>query len=183
MRADVPALGVDRDDDGLRAEPVGELRDQLRPRQRSRVDADLVRARLEQLLGIGGTAHAAPDRERDREPLCDAPHHLDERRALVERRGDVEEDELVGTVVGVRRAELDRVADVAQLLEAHALHDAPARHVEAGDQTRERHSSSNQRAPSSPLFSGWNWQPTNEPWRASATIPSDQAVAAGVTAA
>ena len=31
-----------------------------------------------------------------------------------------------------------------------------------------------------PLFSGWNWQPTNEPSRTSATLPSDHAVAAGV---
>ena len=40
--------------------------------------------------------------------------------------------------VGVRGAELDRVADVAQLLEAHALDDAAARDVQARDQARER---------------------------------------------
>ena len=62
----------------------------------------------------------------------------DERVALLERRLHVEEDELVGAAVGVRGAELDRVADVAQLLELHALDDAAAGHVEARDQARER---------------------------------------------
>ena len=63
-------------------------------------------------------------------------------RAVLERRLDVEEDELVGAGVGVRGAELDRIADVAQPLEAHALDDAAARDVEARDQARERDSAS-----------------------------------------
>ena len=44
--------------------------------------------------------------------------------------------------VGVRGAELDRVADVAQAAEAHALDDAPGGHVEARDQTREGNNAS-----------------------------------------
>ena len=81
----------------------------------------------------------------------------------LERRGDVEEHELVRAGVGVRAAELDRVADVAEPDEVHALDDAAARDVEAGDQTRERHSDSRKRAPAAPLFSGWNCTPVNEP--------------------
>ena len=95
---------------------------------------------------------------------------------------DVEEHELVGACVGVGRAELDRIADVAEILEADALDDAAVRHVEARDQTRERHRS-RKRAPAAPLFSGWNWTPTNASYSAMATSPSLVAVAAGVSAA
>ena len=87
---------------------------------------------------------------------------VDERAALLERRRDVEEHELVGARVGVRAAELDRVADVAQPVEVDALDDAAARDVEARDQTRERHSDSRKRAPAAPLFSGWNCTPMND---------------------
>ena len=52
-----------------------------------------------------------------------------------------ERDTLVGAAVGVGRAELDRVADVAQPLEAHTLDDAARGHVEARDQARERNRS------------------------------------------
>ena len=128
-------------------------------------------------------ADAAADGERDREPLGDAADELDERRAILERRGDVEEDELVRARVRVGAAELDRIADVAQPDEVHALDDAAARDVEARDQTRERHRLSRKRAPAAPLFSGWNWTPVNAPRSATATMSSECAVAHGVSAA
>src|SRR5207244_6334657 len=84
--------------------------------------------------------------------------------------------------VRVDGRELDGVADVAQAEEVDALDDASARDVEARDQPRERHCSS-QRAPAAPLFSGWNCTPTNAPLRTSATTPSEREVAAGVSAA
>ena len=114
--------------------------------------------------------------------LGDASGDVERRRARLDRRHDVEEHELVRAGVRVRGAELDRVADVAEILEADALHDAAVRHVEARDQTRERHRSS-QRAPAAPLFSGWNCTPTNDSYSAIATTPSLVAVAAVVSAA
>ena len=140
-RAHAARLGVDRDHDRLRAELLGQLGDQARPRERRRVDRHLVGARREQRVGVGHAADAAADRERDRELLGDAAHDADERVALLERRLHVEEDELVRAAVGVRGAELDRVADVAQALELHALDDAPGGDVEARDQARERNRS------------------------------------------
>ncbi len=95
----------------------------------------------EERVGIGDRADAAADRERDRELLGDAAHHADERVALLEGRLHVEEDELVGAPVGVGGAELDRIADVAQLLELDALDDAAGGDVEARDQARERNRS------------------------------------------
>ena len=71
----------------------------------------------QQRVGVGDRADPAADRERDRQLLRDAPHDADERLALLERRLDVEEDELVRAAIGVGGAELDRVADVAQALE------------------------------------------------------------------
>ena len=178
---------IDRDDDRLAAEPLGKLGDELRPRERRRVDRHLVGARAQQLLCVYHAAHAAADRERDREPLRDLSHNVEKRVASLERGGDVQEHELVRARVRVRLAELDGVPDVAELLEADALDDAPAGHVEAGDQTREGHEVSStdamKRAPAAPLFSGWNWTPVNDPERAIATTPSDAATAAGVSAA
>ena len=168
--------------DRLRAEPLGERGQELGPRQRRRVDRDLVRAGLEQRLGVGDRADAAADRERDRQPLGHPADEADERLAPLDRRGDVEEDELVRAGVRVRLAELDRVADVAQPLEAHALDDAAAGDVQAGDQAGERHRS-RKRAPARPLFSGWNCTPRKLPDSAAATTPSEVAVAAGVSAA
>jgi hypothetical protein len=106
-------------------------------RERGRVHGNLVRAGGEKLVGIGDRADAAADRERNRELLGDAAHDADEGVALLERRLDVEEDELVGTPVGIRRAELDGIADVAQLLELDALDDAAGGDVETRDQARE----------------------------------------------
>ena len=46
---------------------------------------------------------------------------------------DVEEGQLVGTLGVVAPGQLDRVAGVAEVLEVHALDDAPRVDVEAGD--------------------------------------------------
>src|SRR5581483_2437809 len=157
VRAHATGLGVDRDDDRLRAERLGQLLDERGPFERGGVDADLV--------GAGGE-HGA--------------RVVDGTDAAAEREGD--RHALVCAGVGVRGAELDRVADVAQPREAHALDDAPVGDVETRDQTRERHRSRN-RAPARPLFSGWNWTPTKAPCSAIAVTPSAVAVAAGVSAA
>ena len=155
----------------------------LGPLERRGVDRDLVCAGAQQHLGVRHLAHAAADGERDREPFRDAPHKLHERPALLERRGDVEEHELIRARIGVGATQLHRIADLAEVDEVDALDDAAARDVEARDQTRERHNDSRKRAPAAPLFSGWNWTPVNDPDCATATIPSDVAVAHGVSAA
>ncbi len=78
-------------------------------------------------------ADAAADGERDEHLLGGALDDVDDRVAVVGRRGDVEEHELVGAFGVVARRELDRVARVAELDEAHALHDATGVDVEARD--------------------------------------------------
>ena len=55
------------------------------------------------------------------------------------RRGDVEEDQLVGALGVVAGGQLDRVAGVAQVDEVHALDDAAGVDVEAGDDPGDPH--------------------------------------------
>ena len=181
------ALGIDRDHDRLRAEPLGQLGDELRPRERGRVDRDLVRARGEQLVRVGDRADAAADRERDREPLGDAPHELDQRRASFERRLDVEEHQLVGAASEYAAPSSTGSPTSRSPWKRTPLTTRPAATSRHGIRRgrgiappRARRRGTRRR---SPLFSGWNWQPTNEPERTSATTPSDQAVAHGVSAA
>ena len=181
MRPHRAARRVDRQHDRLRPEPLRERGQELRPGQGRRVHGDLVGPGFEQRLGVADRPDAAADREGNRQPLghpADEPH---QRVAALNRRGDVQEDELVGPGLGVGLAQLDRVADVAETLETDSLDDAPACDVEAGDQARKRHRS-RKRAPARPLFSGWNWTPTKLPHSATATTPSELAVAAGVSA-
>ena len=87
---------------------------------------DLVGAGVEHRLRVGDLAHAAADRERHEHLVGRAARQLDDRGALVRRRRDVEEDELVGALAVVERRQLDRVAGVADVDEARALDDPPA---------------------------------------------------------
>ena len=65
--------------------------------------------------------------------------HVVHRVAAFDRRGDVQEHELVGAVGVVARGELDRVAGVTQVLEPHAFDDAAGVDVEAGDDPLREH--------------------------------------------
>src|SRR5205807_2560820 len=69
VRTHAARFGVDRDDDRLAAERARELLDQTGPRERRRVDADLVGARLEHRGSVADRADAAAERERDRDSL------------------------------------------------------------------------------------------------------------------
>ena len=69
----------------------------------------------------------------------DALDDVDHRVAVVARRGDVEEHELVGALGVVARRELDRIAGVADPDEVHALHDAARVDVEARDHADGEH--------------------------------------------
>ena len=95
-----------------------------------------------------------------RGPILDvigrAVDEAEQRAAVLERRGDVEEDELVGAELGVARRQLDGIADLAQRPEPDALDDAPCGDVEARDHTFLDHASALRStcAPVGPLRSG-----------------------------
>src|SRR5690606_2040226 len=126
-------LGVDGDHDALGAEARGGLADEFRVEHRGGVDRDLVRARVEQVADVLDGTHATADGERD-EYL--AGHALDGMQGgitAIDAGGDVEEGDLVGTLLVVAAGDLHRVAGVADVLELDALDHAAVVHVEAGD--------------------------------------------------
>jgi hypothetical protein len=132
-------LGVDRQHHALRAELLGELVEQLRPRDRGRVHAHLVGPGVEDGLGVADGADPAADRERDEDVVGGAPRELDDRVALLVRGRDVEEHELVGALGVVALGQLDRIAGVADVDEVRALDDAARVDVEARDHALEVH--------------------------------------------
>ena len=121
------------------AEASRRLREHLGPRDRRGVDAHLVRAR----------AQRPPTSSADRTPppiVSGMNSRSAVRRAtsssvaaLLGARRDVEEDDLVRALALVALGELHRIADVAQLHELRALHDAPALHVQADDEPPRQH--------------------------------------------
>ena len=131
--------GVDGHDGALAAELVRDVAHQIGTFDGGGVHRDLVRAGPEEAACILRRPDPAPDRERDEDLVGGARHHVDHGVALVRRRGDVEERDLVGALGVVAGGQLDRVALVGQVDEAHALDDAPAGDVEAGDQSDAAH--------------------------------------------
>ena len=117
----------------------GQLVDQPRPRHRRRVHRHLVGAGVEDRLGVGDRPDPAADREWDEHVVGRAPRELDDRVALLVRRRDVEEDQLVGALGVVALGELDRIARVTQVDEVRALHDTAGIDVQAGDDALEVH--------------------------------------------
>src|SRR5581483_11881226 len=184
VRHDLAASRVDRAHDRLRAERVRELGQQPWVVERRSVHGHLVGPGAEQRKTVLNRAHAAADGERDREPFGGAVDQLEQRAAVLERRRDVEEDELVGAQLRVPSRELDRVAHVSQVLEADALDDASAGDVEARDHALldHRRAFSRQRAPAGPLRSGWNWTPASAPASTAATTGPSWSTSAVTTA-
>ena len=181
MGDDLAGARVDRADDRLRAELVGERGEQPGLVDGRLVDRDLVGAGAEKAARVLEPGDAAADRKRDLELGGGPLDQLEHRAAALDRRGDVEEDELVGAELGVARRELDRVADLAQPFEADALDHPAAGDVEAGDHALLDHATAFRRirAPAAPLRSGWNCTPatpsrstaatTGPAWSTSAT--------------
>ena len=142
MRPSRPTLGVDGADDALGAELGGDLGDQLGTLDRGGVHAHLVGAGAQHAAGIFQRADAAADGERDVHLVGDPAHHLDGRVAVVARRCDVEEHQLVGTLEVVAGGQLDRIAGIAQVDEVGALDDATVGDVETRDDTGDLHDDS-----------------------------------------
>ena len=127
------ALGVDRHHDALGAEFFRRSGDEVRILHGRGVDRDLVGPGEQQGPDILDRADAAADGERHEASLGGPADDVEQRAAGFAARGDVEEAQLVGAGRVVDLGGLDGVAGIAQALEAHALHDAPVLHVEAGD--------------------------------------------------
>ena len=133
------AAGVDGHHHALAAELVGQLGDQLGPVDGGRVDPDLVGPGPQQPPGVLDRPDPAADGEGDEDLLGGAGHHVDHGPPVVRRRGDVEEDQLVGALGVVAGGQLDRVAGVEQVDELDPLDHPAGVHVEAGDHPDRAH--------------------------------------------
>ena len=107
------AARVDRQDHGLRAEFVAQFGDQLGAMDGGGVDADLVRAGVDDAARVLDAADAAADGERDEDLARGAVHDVHHGVAVVAGGGDVEEHEFVGALFVVARGEFDGIAGVA----------------------------------------------------------------------
>ncbi len=101
---------VDREHEHLAAEPLGDLRHQLRARDRGGVHPDLVRARAQQAVDVLHGADPTADGERDEDLLRGPPHDVVGGLPVAGRRGDVEEGDLVRALGVVAPGQLHRVA-------------------------------------------------------------------------
>jgi hypothetical protein len=119
----------------LPAEALGDLGDQLGTGDRGGVDPDLVGARPQQGVHIGHRPHSPADGQRNKDRFSGTAHHVEHRRTAVRGRGHVEEHEFVGALGVVGRAQLDRVAGVAQVGEVDTLDDPAGVDVQAGNDT------------------------------------------------
>src|SRR3974390_1835122 len=81
------------------------------------------------------------DGERDEELARHCANRICQRPALLDRGGDIEDDELVDAFAVVAPGELRGIARRAQALEVDALDHLPVAHVEAGDDALRDHGS------------------------------------------
>ena len=108
-------------------------------RQRSGVERHLVSARGNHLPHVGNVLETATHSIGNVHFLARSRCHRDGRLASFVGGSDVEEDDLVGTLLVVGVGQVDRVARIAQVDEVHALDDAPVLHVQARDDALGQH--------------------------------------------
>ena len=132
-------LGVDRHHDALAAEFSRRLADDFAVGDGGGHDRDFVGAGEKQRADVVERAHAAADRERHEAGFRRALDDIEDDRAVLVARGDVEKAQFVGAgrVIGDRA--LDRIAGIAQIDEMHALDDAAVLDVEAGNDAAFKH--------------------------------------------
>ncbi len=127
--------------DALAPEMPGPFGDQRRPFDRSGIDRHLITSLSHQAPDLFKRADPAPHRERNKQRPGNGPRQLDPGGAGFRRSGDVEEYQLVGTLLLVAMGRLNRVAGVFQVPEADPLDDAPGFDVETGDDPFGEHAS------------------------------------------
>src|SRR5690606_33243000 len=127
------AARVHRQYEDLRAEPLGDLRDQRGSRHSAGAHAHLVRTGAQQPVHIVDAADAAADGERDEDLLGCPGHHAVRRRAVLCGGRDVKEHQLVRTLGVVGPGQLDGIAGGPQPGEPNPLDDPAGVDVQAWD--------------------------------------------------
>jgi hypothetical protein len=128
-------LGVDGDYDALAAEAHGRSFDEFRIVDCRCVDRDLVAAGEQKVPDIVEVPYAAADSKRHEDLFCGAADNVEDDAALLMRCRDVQERELVSSLLVINLRDLDRVAGIAQVYEAYAFYNAACLYIKAGDDT------------------------------------------------
>ncbi len=97
------------------------------------IDADFLRTRLDHLRGIFQRANAAANGEGHENLLGDLLDHFQQDRPAFVPGGNVEKDELVGTIRFIPAGNFDRIAGIAQIDEMNALDHPAAIDVQTGN--------------------------------------------------
>ena len=160
----VLSFGIDRDNDRLRAEAVGDAGDQGRIGESSGVDADFVSPSGEDSSRVVESANAASHGKRNEELAGGAADGIEQGGTLLVGRRDVEENNFIRAGLAMGLGEFGGVSGVAEVDELNAFDDASGVNVEASDDAFGQHSQRAQKLlrifrPASPDFSGWNCTP------------------------
>ena len=127
-------LAVDADHHALRAEALAERIDQLRIRERGRVDRDLSPRRRPSTSSASATLRMPPATQNG---MSRTRATRSTQQRSTERpsraRGDVVEHQLIGAFVAVARARSMISPTIAVIAKAHALDHLAVAHVEAGN--------------------------------------------------
>ena len=152
------AAGVDGHDYCLRAKVAADRVDERRVGEGGGVDAYLVGARIEDVLGVARAADAPAHGEGHKELAGGAADGIEQGLTAFVRGGDVEQHDFVGAFARVTRGLRSRIAGVDEIDELNALDHAAAVNIETGDDALGQHHNSRKLLrilrPVAPDFSG-----------------------------
>ena len=126
---------INRSHHALAAETCGDIRNDLRPRNRCAVDRNLIRACQQQRARILCAAHAATDGQRHEAYFRGTPDHINDRAAPFMACANVQKAKLIRARRIICLRLLHRVTGVAQVDKVHTLDHAAIGYVEAGNDT------------------------------------------------
>src|SRR5699024_2231848 len=139
LRKDFPVavalFGVNGRYDALRAKTVGRMIDQAGIANNSAVHRYFVSTGVQQFFNLIGAADAAAHGKGNAELFGDAADQRYQGFALFFGGGNIEEDQLVGALLGIAARQLHRIAGIAQAFKIHPFNGTPVFNVQAGDDT------------------------------------------------
>ena len=134
-----PTLGIDRNDHRLRPKTRTNLADQLRPCNRSRVDAHLIRPRVKDCCRIIRAPHTAAHGKWHKQRRRCALHRIDERPAPLVRRRNVEQHDLIRARGRMSMRQLRRIARIDDIDKLNPLNNSPASYVQTSNNPFRQH--------------------------------------------
>ena len=124
---------INGDHNRLRAKFIARFFHQLWVGHGRSIDADFIRARIQQASHIAHLTHAAADGERNKYLLGHALDNVENQAALIRARRDVKKRDFIRAFIVILFRDFNRIACIAQIDEINAFDDATRVDIEAGD--------------------------------------------------